>query len=193
MNLNENYFHFLNGSTINDDIIDICLKRLELILKTGYILSRNKQLELLGDYQKGVSDVNWNGYDNISICIKTNHNKYNIVFKEYTDDVLNAYELFSVDNSMCIILRSDLLEQDDIKVVTPIYYLPGEFQIKNQISIEYFCGIGINFKDYSPLNIELLNKIHTILKQHKIDLPIININDNEKKYAYIIKRRKKHD
>lgn len=186
MNLDDNYFHFLNGSTLNEEIIEICLERLELIIKTGFILSRNRQIEVLGDYQQGVSEVNWNGFDNVSICIKTNHNQYNIAFKEYTDDVLNAFELFSVDNSVCIILRNDLLNYKDVSINKPIYYLPGEFQVKNQIPLKYFYGIGVKVNDFDLLetDYELIRRIYFILKRYNIELPIINIKNNEKIYSY---------
>ena len=186
MNLDDNYFHFLNGSTLNEEIIEICLERLELIIKTGFILSRNRQIEVLGDYQQGVSEVNWNGFDNVSICIKTNHNQYNIAFKEYTDDVLNAFELFSVDNSVCIILRNDLLNYKDVSINKPIYYLPGEFQVKNQTPLKYFYGIGVKVNDFDLLetDYELIRRIYFILKRYNIELPIINIKNNEKIYSY---------
>lgn len=186
MNLNDNYFHFLNGNINNELITDVCLERLESIMKTGYILSRNKQIEILGKYQEGVQEINWNGFNNISVCIKTNHNKYNVAFKEYSDDELNAFELFSVDNSVCIILDNKLLERKDIIRTFPIYYLPGEFQIKNQIPIKYFNGIGIKIDDNTLLNTDydILRRISFILKRHDMNLPIININDNEKIYTY---------
>lgn len=192
MNLEDKYFHFLNGNIDSEDIKETCLERLELIFKTGFILSRNKQIEFLGNYQEGVSEINWNGFDNISICIKSNHNLYNIAFKEYTDDALNAFELFSVNNSICIILKSNLLEHKDIIRNNPLYYLPGEFQIKNQIPIKYFEGIGIKVNDYDLMedDYELLKRICFILKRYKIELPIINLNDKKKIYTYKIARGK---
>ena len=191
MNINDSYFHFLNGNINNENIIDVCLYRLELILKTGYILSRNKQIEILGNYEEGVQEVNWNGFDDISICIKTNHNKYNMAFKEYTDDVLNAFELFSVDNSMCIILEKKLLEHEDIITTSPIYYLPGEFQIRNQIPIKYFTGIGIkrNCHNFLEQDYEILTKIKFLLQKYQIDLPVIDLINNEKIYSLTKNRR----
>lgn len=181
MNLEKNYFHFLNGNAENENISKICLNRLESILKTGYILSRNMQIKLLGNYEMGVEELNWNGFDNISICIKTNHNEYNIAFKEYTDEDLNAYNLFAVNNSICIILESTLLKNKDIILDYPIYYLPGEFQVKHKIPLKYFSGIGIKY-DLLNIDYELSKKIAFLLNKYNIDLPILDLDNCQKVY-----------
>ena len=184
MDLEKYYFHFLNGDELYENMETICLYRLESILKTGFILSRNNQIKTYGFYQEGVQQVNWNGFDNISICIKKSHNLYNIAFKEYDDDDINGFDMFSSENSICIILSPNIMTNKEIKINTPKYYLPGEFQIKDKISSNFFIGIGIYYEGLDKDQI-LVKKIKNILNKYNYVLPIINI-----KNGFIIEEEK---
>lgn len=195
INLNDYYFHFTNGSVRDKNQVSISLKHLASILKSGYILSRNKQIETLGYFNEGFKNANWNGFDYVSICqIQNNIND------EFVDEDENAFQLFCNTNSICLILNKELLYE----ALRRKYYwhMQGEIQIKNQISSKYFEGIGIKLDDYFVAQMnhdtktlkDILEKdkkiillLKKMLEEYNIDLPIISLNDGDEAINYLQK------
>ena len=195
INLYDYYFHFTNGSTRDENQVPVSLKHLTSILKSGYILSRNKQVERLGYFNEGFKNANWNGEDYVSICqIQNNIND------EYVDEDENAFQLFSSTHSISLILNKELLYESQKRRY--YWHMQGEVQIKDQISSKYFEGIGIKLDDYFIPRIrhdaELLKRtlendkkiiiaIKEILDQNQIDLPIISLNNGDDAIEYLEK------
>lgn len=195
INLNDYYFHFTNGSVRDKNQVSVSLKHLASILKSGYILSRNKQIETLGYFNEGFKSANWNGFDYVSICqIQNNIND------EFVDEDENAFQLFCNTNSICLILNKELLYESLKRKY--YWHMQGEIQIKNQISSKYFEGIGIKLDDYFIAQInrdtkslkDILEKdkriimtLKKILEENKIDLPIISLNNGEDAFEYLEK------
>lgn len=195
INLNDYYFHFTNGSVRDKNQVSVSLKHLASILKSGYILSRNKQIETLGYFNEGFKSANWNGFDYVSICqIQNNIND------EFVDEDENAFQLFCNTNSICLILNKELLYESLKRKY--YWHMQGEIQIKNQISSKYFEGIGIKLDDYFVAQknhdtktlkdiLEKDKKIIMLLKkmleEYNIDLPIISLNDGDEAINYLQK------
>ena len=77
-NFEDKLFHGLSHYLAHK-VFDQSLKRLDYILKTGAILSRNKQRELLTSYNLEVENYDrslWNGEDYISICTQYSNNSF---------------------------------------------------------------------------------------------------------------------
>lgn len=160
------------------------LKKLEKILKDGYLLSRRK----LG---LNVEMAAFNGMDYISLCDLS---------KEHED--YSAYNIYTKRGL-------SLLFDKSIKVIEPNYYqreirdvvyfkkihemglgktrysdLKDEVQVKNELSLEYLRGIllpylkimnrtCLNYANY------YLDEIYSLLKQYNYDVPIINLDDEK--------------
>lgn len=181
MNLKKYYYHFIGGSKTGNDLINFELSILKSIFNTKAILSRNKQLQILGYYNEGFNTVNHNGFDYISIC------KYN-PFNDYE----NTFEYFKKKYSICIILKSTII--DELILHEDLYIKPhmcDELQIKDIIPIEYFKGIGIILNQYYKYktyineddrikrlknDIALYEKVKSIILPY--DLPIFELNFN---------------
>lgn len=182
MNIENNYFHGLAGNIVVYNpqlIVNTSLKQLDMILKTKGIYSRNKLKELGIDYlkHKGV----FNGEDYISICIK------NIPTNEFTgkNEGLESSYIKYTENTISIIISKDI---EDIYTFRKgnYDYLPGERQVKDGISSEYFIGIKVSFKNKELTKIvgELISEV---LQNNGVDLPIYDnelnlINNKTKTY-----------
>lgn len=111
---------------------DEAYKRLQMVLKSGAILSRNKQREVLPSLGLKPNDYNkvlWNGEDYISICMK--HTDGN------TSDLTEAYFEF-IDGGLSFVLDSSILEELDVKLTN---CQDGEIQVKDAIPAKYFLGV----------------------------------------------------
>lgn len=195
INLNDYYFHFTNGSIRDENEISFSLKNLNDILKSGYILSRAKQIEHLGFYNEGFKSANWNGNEYISICqIGSNIND------EFLDEDENAFSLFSDNHGICLILNKDLLYESLRRKY--YWHMQGEIQVKDQISSKYFEAIGIKLSDYFISNAindknalkdklkkdkETISRIKKLLDDNNYNLPIFCLNNGEEATKYLAK------
>lgn len=195
INLNDYYFHFTSGSTCDKNQVDVSLKHLASILKSGYILSRNKQIEQFGHFNEGFKNVNWNGFDYVSICqIQNNLND------EYVDEDEEAFQTFNNTHSICLILNKELLYEALKRRF--YWHMQGELQIKDKIPSKFFEGIGIKLDDYfipcakKDKNLlkkllendkKIITSIKQILDENNVNLPIISLNNGEEAIEYLDK------
>lgn len=141
INLNDVLFHGLTNFLVGPGRFEKSIERLNLILKSNAILSRNKQKEILPkigltppEYIKTL----WNGNDYISVCSKLSKNQSNIKNSE-------AYEEF-INYSYGLIINKSILDELDCRDYCfssegKHKCQDGEIQIKDAIPASYFVGI----------------------------------------------------
>lgn len=180
MEIENSYFHGLSGNIVVYNpqlIVDTCLKRLDMILKYGGIYSRNKMKDMENDYlkHKGV----FNGDDYISICVK---DALDNEFTGKNEGFESCYVKYT-DNSISIIISKDI---EDICVFRSgdFDFLPGERQVKDKISCEYFIGIKVSFGNRELTRI-VGEMVGEVLRNNGFDLPVYDenlvlISDNNK-------------
>ena len=163
LDLEKYYFHSTRGiEMINNN--EMCLKRLESILKSEYILSRKLQKEILNiENKKNFS--NWNGEDYISVC-KYNYNDFGIFGDAYTTLCYASGVTIVLDKNM---LNHSIVRKDGKKML-------NEIQIKDKISINFIKAIGFHYYDCDIDNV-LVQKIRELLDIYNIDVPIIDIKN----------------
>ena len=115
---------------------DLSLKRLDQVLKSGAILSRNGQKEILPtlgfQFEKYGKSL-WNGEDYISVCTKSNEDN-----KHYNYNTEAFFEF--VDGGIGFILDKKLLEELEIRLYN---CQDGEIQVKDRIDSKYFLGVFV--------------------------------------------------
>ena len=141
INLNDVLFHGLTNFLVGPGRFEKSLERLNLILKSNAILSRNKQKEILPKIGLTPPEYNktlWNGDDYISVCSKMPENQSNIKNSE-------AYEEF-INYSYGLIISKRILDELDCRDYCfssegKHKCQDGEIQIKDAIPASYFVGI----------------------------------------------------
>lgn len=193
INFNNVLFHGLSHYETGNFKIKIGLQRLANILRSGGILSRKQIYNKFGEkyyerWQKEFCRVNWNGLDNVSVCLKTTKNNIDS----------EAFKLF-VRNSVSIILDNKVLLDLNVDDTTKLE--DGEFQIKNKIDIKYIIGVAVpvfnpkqvaihkkNEKGWSRKETEswiseyysyCIDDVFKILNHYNIDVPVYSINDGK--------------
>lgn len=132
-----------------------CLKKLESILKSGLILSRQSQLEKntndsqLSEFLQKYLDIkysyNWNGMNHISICQKNS--------QKFDDRDSEAFSEYVTGNGgIGIVLSKDVLNIIDNERTQ---LMDGEFQVENEIPLSYMVGIFCGGKSFHELNCEI--------------------------------------
>lgn len=176
------FAHFLA-----DKRFEISLKRLDQILKSGAILSRNEQkkvLPTLGFAPENYGKILWNGEDYISICKKADDDnpKYNT----------NSFFEFIGEYGIGLILDKRLLNELEIRLSNCD---DGEIQVKDKIDCKYFLGVLVGdmsdeffiryLEKWPPISKEditdhfiQINKVRKVLQQNGYgDLPIYSSID----------------
>ena len=175
INLKNAFFHGVGGNEISflmypKSALTISLLRIEDILKSNGIHSREKQKELnIGHpefgYHIGFADVDaTNNF--VSICKKID-NSSETAFEEF------------IEGKIAIALSQDIAERYDFR--NKEQYGPdiGEEQILDSIDISEFIAIVIDVKD-EPYKSLATNAISKLLKKYNYNnIPITNI-DGEK-------------
>lgn len=138
-------FHSLDYAG-EKDRSETSLIKLKSILESGFIYSRAKQLEKLGDktelsrffdeYNNPINDWNWNGKDHISLCEKR--------FKKRTHFDSLAYKQYVQGcDGIGFIFPKSLIDEADL---TRWKCLESEYQFKDQVSLNkamgVFCGLA---------------------------------------------------
>lgn len=127
--------YFLNGT----NIFNVSMERLELILKSNALLSRNKQKEQLPSLNLAPAHFDLKTFDNedwVSVCQKKsfyNENSTSTSYEEFIDYsyglVLNKKLLDDLEHRERYTSKGHRFHCDD-----------GEYQIKDQIPSKYFLG-----------------------------------------------------
>lgn len=192
IDLDKVLFHGLGHNELEDRAED-SIRRLENILKTKAILSRKKQKEILPKHNIDVPLYYLplkNGDDYICVCKRKSDKK-----KQKTSDAFNQF----VDGGISIIINPNILHELKIRDES---FQDGEFQVKNQIAINYVVGIALNLsssadfikhekkrlkkgKDLKNTEIELdylyknYKEVTELLSIYNLDLPIYSIEDGK--------------
>lgn len=192
IDLNKVLFHGL-GHIQLDDRQEVSISKLEKIFITKSILSRKKQKEILPKHnliESKYYSLLKNGDNYICVCKKQSDNK-----KSKFSDSFNLF----VDEGISLIIHPKILEELEIREES---FQDGEFQVKNEISIDYVIGIAVNLyssynfikgerkrlkkgKDLKDTERELnysyrtYNKIKELLSKYNINLPIYSIYDGK--------------
>ena len=176
------FAHFLT-----DKRFELSLKRLDQILKSGAILSRNEQkkvLPTLGFTPEAYCKILWNGEDYISICKKSDEDN-----PEYNT---NSFFEFIGEYGIGLILDKKLLNELEIRLSNCD---DGEIQVKDKIDSKYFLGVLVGYmsdeffirylEKWPPISKEditdhfiQINKIRRVLQQNGYgNLPIYSSID----------------
>lgn len=196
-------FHGL-AHFLEDKRFDLSLKRLEQILKSGAILSRNEQkkiLPTLGFTPEDYCKILWNGEDYISICRKSNDDN-----PEYNT---KSFFQFIGEYGIGLILDKRLLNELKIRLSNCD---DGEIQVKDKIDSKYFLGVLVGamsdeffiryLEEWPPISKEditehfiQINKVRKVLQQNGFGyLPIYSSFDgsiitNPKKIMTTLQQR----
>lgn len=192
IDLDKVLFHGLGHNELEDRAED-SIKRLGNILKTKAILSRKKQKEILPKHNIDVPLYYLplkNGDDYICVCKRKSDKK-----KSKFSDAFNQF----VDGGISLIINPKILKELEIRNES---FQDGEFQIKDEISVEYIIGIALNLsssadfikgekkrlkkgKDLKNTEIELdylyknYKNVRNLLSIYNFDLPIYSIEDGK--------------
>ena len=131
INLDKVLYHGLGHASL-EDREEISLKRLESVLKSGAILSRDEQRKIfdLPPYVYQYQLKNGNEY--VCVCKRKGKAK-NIKWSE-------AFYEF-VEGGVSLILDEKLLDELEIRKEN---FQDGEIQIKNKIPLDYIIGIAVD-------------------------------------------------
>ena len=192
IDLDKVLFHGLGHNELEDRAED-SIKSLGNILKTKAILSRKKQKEILPKHNIDVPLYYLplkNGDDYICVCKRKSDKK-----KSKFSDAFNQF----VDDGISLIINPKILKELEIRNES---FQDGEFQIKDEISIDYVIGIAINLhstvdyikaerkrfkkgKNLKDTEIELdylyknYKEIKDLLFRFNLNLPIYSIEDGK--------------
>lgn len=167
------YYHCLESNMIfrMDESSESQFKKLESILKTGFIYSRAniklhaKDFDKLGNF----NIYNFNGEDCVSICKR----KHEIIRMETT-----SY-LMLVKTNLSILLSNTI--KKDLPFVYTKERIDGEYHVKDQIPISYICGLSLAI---SPTNTQLIHDealyAKALFLNKGMDIPIFNVKDGNK-------------
>lgn len=163
------------------------IQKLEAILKSGYILSRQFQIienngneSMKANLEKYLDEkysYNWNGMAHISVCKKNSN------YNENSNS--QAYEEYVKGNAgIGIILSPNVIELVDRERTT---LMDGEFQIKDKIPLEYMIGIFCGGKSITELENEVEEAENSGIsrKDIKQTLPYSIINNQIENYQEI--------
>lgn len=139
INFDDVLFHGLTNFFVGTERFEKSLQRLDLILKTNAILSREQQDKILP--QQGLTAPSYenklfNNYEYVSVCQKNSNH-----IEEKKESM--SYNAF-VDYATGILLDRKLLEELDFRKSCPSkgYHMDdGEFQVKGCIPSQYFIGL----------------------------------------------------
>lgn len=192
IDLNKVLFHGLGHNELENRAED-SIRRLENILKTKAILSRNKQKEILTKHNIDLplySLPKKNGDDYICVCKRKSDKK--------KSKISDAFYQF-VEDGISLIINPIILKKLEVRKEC---FQDGEFQIKDEISIDYVIGIALKLhssadyikserkrlkkgKDLKDTKIELdylyknYKEVKNLLSNYNFDLPIYSIKDGK--------------
>jgi len=180
-----------------EELKDILMK-MEMIFKSGYILSYNEILKLYGNVSKN-KYARLNGDDLVSISLhKDSLEKVDLEYKKMcNEDYEDAYQSFVFQEPSIILSNKIMSELKHNKY--PGIYLERFFY--EPISLKYMEGISIlpssltpffdsvpknqynyfsNINSCRELNLEFLDSLKELMNKYKINVPIVSIiNGNE--------------
>lgn len=180
-NIEEYLYHGLKYNIRNS------IDTLEMILKSGYIMTRNSLREYLSeiDWLLFLKEhpPNWNEQDSVSIACHPNNieliEKYNINLPYAKHD--NAYYEYT-NTKIILLLDPIILKKYNQKEKS--LKMGYELQFIGNISISYIKAIGIRIPN-NMINLNIYNEyiywdyvsnILEILTKYNIDVPIIDFD-----------------
>lgn len=169
----EMYFHGLSGNVIvfNADsfVINTSLERLEKIIITGGLYSRNKLREYNITYDHKPVE---NGNDYISICVK---NPNEDEFTGYNEGFESAFINYVYFNKIALVIDKNIETKYEFRNKTGTFMLPGERQVKDGISFCDIIGITIMFDDEFSMK-NAVNKVGELLSKYNLSIPLLDRN-----------------
>ena len=161
------------------------IDKLKKILKSGYLLSRNK----LGLDEDSAA---FNGMDYISLCdLGVRHDDYS-AYSMYTkkglsllfDKKINVIKPIVIDrNGESILTYFDKMHEMGMgKIRYSDFH--DEVQVKDKLSLSYLSGVSLSLDRIICINDfmhakEYLKKIREMLIEYEYDIPIYNIDNEE--------------
>ena len=183
MNINKYYAHAIRLS--NFDVIDFSI--LEKILKSGYLLSRNRQLEIdASDYWMSYYCSGYNGMDYISLCDLAVERSYYSSFNMYIARGLSMLINRSIPTIKPTLLETSMKNKYSMCELgnrkERYTDLVDEVQVYDNIPLTYLNGLCISlsmfycYHDNNYLN-KYLKLIEYLLERYHYKVNVYNLDN----------------
>ncbi len=176
----------------NFDIHDAYL--MGKILKSGYLLSRNKLKGLVDDHDRYLCEATalFNGMDYISLCdlscVHEEYSAYNMYVKRGLS-FLFSRELQVIKPKLVSIQMGNIIFGDDAHKmgmgVERYSDLPDEVQVRDCVSMKYLRGILFSLETFYRYHneiylVEYVKLLKEVLNMNGYSVPVINLDtENE--------------